>query len=511
MHHRHRHALPSRPARPCRGQAITSALANILRALILTALLLTLAGCAGRQPETAHMTPHTAWTGARRVPPAHVVPGIEVLLDREWMTLATGQNGNQGMVSFFDLLIRNRTVGLLTNPTGVDTRLRSTIDLLHEHPEVRLGALFAPEHGIRGDIYAGDEVLDDVEPLTGVTVYSIYRRTPAAWMLEGLDAVLYDIQDVGSTAYTYIYAMADMMRACAEKGIPFIVLDRPNPVGADYVDGPVLDTSRLRSGIGQFDIAMLYGMTPGELAWLLNNEFLDTPCKLSIIPMANYRRTMRFEDTGLPWVPTSTHVPQAQTALHYALTGVIGEMRAGINIGVGYTLPFECVAADWMDREELVTAINAAAIPGLRARPISYQPGYGSKAGQTVHGAHLMITDARKLRPLSAQITIMTILQSLYPRRRLFDNPAIADSLFDKALGSDQIRGLLAAGADAEAIQRAIAPRQEKFQKLRQKYLLYGPMDTEGRDTEGRDTRSLAPGSLSDLAPAPSRPKSGPF
>jgi uncharacterized protein YbbC (DUF1343 family) len=147
----------------------------------------------------------------------------------------------------------------------------------------------------------------------------------------------------------------------------------------------------------------------------------------------------------------------------------------------------------------------------LRARPISYQPGYGSKAGQTVHGAHLMITDARKLRPLSAQITIMTILQSLYPRRRLFDNPAIAASLFDKALGSDRIRGLLAAGADAKTIQDAIVPRQDEFKKLRQQYLLYGPIDTGGRDTGAQNTRSLAPDSVSDPAPAPSRPESGPF
>ncbi|WP_084032144.1 exo-beta-N-acetylmuramidase NamZ family protein [Desulfonatronum lacustre] len=428
-------------------------------------------------PSTAHSSfASPAGDGSfTRTTESRVILGVDVLLDRDWRTTVRGADGGQVMISFFDLLLKGRTVGLLTNPTGVDAKLRSTIDLLHEHPDVRLGALFAPEHGIRGDIYAGEAVTDDVEPLTGVPVYSIYRRKPTPAMLAGLDAVLYDIQDIGASSYTYIYAMADMMAACAEAGVPFIVLDRPNPIGADFVDGPVLDTSRFRSGIGQYDIASLYGMTPGELAWMLNSEFLAKPCQLSIIPMANYRRTMRYPDTGLPWVPTSTHIPWPISAVHYSLTGVLGETRGGLNIGVGYTLPFECLAAPWMDRHKLVAAINARNIPGLRARPISYVPGYGGHAGQTVHGAHLVVTDPLALRPMTAQITLMTILQTLYPERKLFDNPGIRESLFDRALGTDQIRLMVSQGADAEAIERAIAPRRDRFKELRRKYLLYEP------------------------------------
>jgi uncharacterized protein YbbC (DUF1343 family) len=440
--------------------------------LLMVCLLVSAGGCALVRPEPVEQPrPTPPMTFVPRTS-AHVIPGVEVLLDKSWMIPHRGKDGNQTMVSFFDLLLKDRTVGLLTNPTGVDSRLRSTIDLLHEHPEVRLGALFAPEHGIRGDLSAGEAVTDFVEPKTGVTVFSIYRHKPTEEMLAGLDAVLYDIQDIGASSYTYIYAMAQMMAACAKADLPFIVLDRPNPAGADFIDGPVLDTSRFFSGIGQYDIAYMYGMTPGELALLINQEFLDTPCKLSIVPMANYARRMRHQDTGLPWVPTSTHIPQAGTALHYSLTGVIGEI-GGVNTGVGYTLPFECLAAPWIDRDRLVAAINARNIPGLRARPISFQPRYAAYTGQTVHGAHLMITDPRAIRPLSAQITLMEILQTLYPERAIFSRPGAENTLFDKALGTDHIRLMLAQGASAETILATLRPRQEAFRQMREKYLIY--------------------------------------
>lgn len=447
---------------------------------VLVAVTILASGCSSiqsqvdAQPASLFNAPKYQAT-AHQARKTQVIPGVEVLLDRKWLIPINGPDGNEVMVSFFDLLLKGRTVGLLTNPTGVDTKLRSTIDLLHEHPEVRLGALFAPEHGIRGDIYAGETVSNDVEPLTGIPVFSIYRHKPTPAMLSGLDAVIYDIQDIGASSYTYIYAMADMMTACAEQEIPFIVLDRPNPIGADFVDGPVLDTSRFFSGIGQYDIASVYGMTPGELAWMLNMEYLAKPCKLSIIPMANYRRDMRFADTGLLWVPTSTHIPQASTAHYYSLTGAIGEMRGDLNTGVGYTLPFECLAAPWMDRNRLVTAINERKIPGLRARPISYQPGYGGHAGQTVHGAHLMITDPVLLRPMRAQITLMEILNTLYPERKLFTNPAIEASLFDKIMGTDLVRTMLAQGADTAAIELALEPRRDQFKEIRRQYLIYEP------------------------------------
>lgn len=430
--------------------------------------LILASGCAWFTPSVEPSLPALPRTFVAP-PPAHVVPGVEVLLDKSWMI---PQPGKESLVSFFDLLIKGRTVGLLTNPTGVDSALRSTIDLLHEHPEVRLGALFAPEHGIRGDLLAGEPVTDTVEPKTGVPVFSIYRYRPTPEMLAGLDAVLYDIQDIGASSYTYIYAMAQMMDACARADIPFIVLDRPNPVGADYIDGPVLDTAGFYSGIGQYDIAYMYGMTPGELALLINREFLDKPCKLSVVPMANYSRRMRHQDTGLPWVPTSVHIPQASTAMHYSLTGVIGEI-GGVNTGVGYTLPFECLAAPWIDRDALVAAINAKNIPGLRARPISYQPRYAAYAGQTVHGAHLVITDARILRPLSAQIKLMVILQTLYPERTIFTRPGAENTLFDKALGTGHVRRMIAQGANAEEILETLRPRQEAFRQMREKYLIY--------------------------------------
>lgn len=442
-------------------------------AALILAFLVLATGCAATGPDPLASPLPSPPLFSAPATTGKVIPGVEVLLDKGWMIPLPGGNSGSNLVFLFDLMVKDRTVGLLTNPTGVDRMLRSTIDLLHEHPEVRLGALFAPEHGIRGDLLAGAAVEDTVESKTGVKVISIYRRKLVPEMLAGLNAVLYDIQDIGATSYTYIYAMARMMTACAEAGIPFIVLDRPNPVGADFVDGPVLDTSRFRSGIGQFNIAYMYGMTPGELALLINNEFLDQPCTLFVVPMANYSRRMRQQDTGLPWVPTSTHIPQAGTALYYSLTGVIGEIGR-VNTGVGYTLPFECLAAPWIDRDALVNAINAENIPGLRARPISYQPRYAAYTGQTVHGAHLMITDQRALRPLSAQIVLMEILQSLYPEHNIFDRPGAEDTLFDRALGTDHIRLMIARGETAEAVLKTLAPRLEAFTEMRGKYLIYG-------------------------------------
>ncbi len=400
-----------------------------------------------------------------------VKPGIEVLLDSpEHLALLKGKR-----------------VGLITNPSGVDSRLVSTVDLLHRHPDIELVALFGPEHGVRGEAYAGEHVDEYVDDETGIVVHSLYgktRRAKPEWLAE-LDVMVYDIQDVGSTSYTYIYTMAYAMEACAEAGIPFVVLDRPNPCGADYVDGPVLDTTQHKSFVGLYDMAYMYGMTPGETAAIFNQEFNGEACELHVVPMEGYERWMRQWDTGLPFVPTSTHSPHAQHAVYFSLTGVIGELRKGVNIGVGYTLPFECIAAPWIDRDELVAALKAENLPGVLFRPITFTPKYASYADETCQGVHIVISDYQAIRPVTVQLHIMEVLQRLYPapveieengetvKVSIFDDRAARSTLIDKVLANNQVRQMILEGKSAEEIAATFEPRLSEFKALRAKYLMY--------------------------------------
>jgi len=406
-----------------------------------------------------------------------VVTGLEVVLDDKWkFPVKEEVNGKMKTVQkpLFDILLAGKRVGLLTNPSGVDSDLNSTIDLFHENPDVELVRLFAPEHGIRGDIIGGERVDTGNDPKTGIPVVAVYKNKPTAADVEDLDIVVYDIQDVGATSYTYIYAMADMMAACADAGVDFLVLDRPNPVGANFTDGPVLNTLEYKSGIGRYDMAYMYGLTPGELGGLINKEFLEKPCNYQMVPMVNYTRRMRFWDTSLPWVPASIHIPGSKHAFYYSLTGIIGELRDDISIGVGYTLPFETIAAPWIDREELADAINAADIPALKARPITYRPYYATYKGDVIHGVHLYITDYYSVRPVSAQIKLMEILQELYPEQNIFsEENAGGQSAFNKALGTDDVRRWIEDGQSAEFILEQLEPRRAIFEDIRRKYRFY--------------------------------------
>lgn len=423
---------------------------NTFAALCILAVL---AGCAqvyGQQLRT---------TNPYMMENAIVKPGIEVLLQNpEYLNIVKGKR-----------------VGLITNPSGVDSKLVSTIDLLHEHPEIELVALFGPEHGIRGEAYAGDKVDNYPDKNTGVTVYSLYgatRRPKPEW-LENIDVMLYDIQDVGSSSYTYIYTMAHVMEECAKRGIPFVVLDRPNPVGADYIDGPVLDTTQYKTFVGYYDIAYMYGLTPGETAMLFNGEFIEPDVDLTVVKMDGYNRRMRHWDTGLPFVPTSTHIPQPEHSFYYSLTGIIGELRKGANIGVGYTLPFETIAAPWIDRDELTAALRDKNLPGILVRPITYTPRYAAYSGEAIQGVHLVISDYYKVRPVTAQIHIMEVLQRLYPEHNLFADENAGPTLFDEVLGDAQIRKMVLEGKTAEEIIAHYQPRVDAFKKTRAKYLVY--------------------------------------
>jgi uncharacterized protein YbbC (DUF1343 family) len=412
-----------------------------------TLILVTAVACVGAPVD-----------GPRRSDTPAVRPGVEVLLAE---------------TDFLDL-VRGKRVGLITNPTGVDHRLVSTIDLLHKHPEIELAALFGPEHGVRGDAYAGEHVGDVVDEKTGIVVHSLYgetRRPPREW-LEGLDVMVYDIQDVGSRSYTYIYTMAHAMEECARAGIPFVVLDRPNPCGAHIVDGNILDPEFYSGFVGMYPIAYQYGMTPGETALMFNGEFLEPACDLTVVPMRGHRRDMLQPDTGLPFVPTSTHIPRWDVAVYYNLTGIIGEIRH-VSIGVGYTLPFECLAAPWMDRDALCDALTERDLPGLMFRPISFRPRYGAWNDEMCHGVQIFITDYDAVRPVSAQIHFMEIIQSLFPEDSPFTDEHAERWLFDEVLGTDEIRRRVLAGDSAEEIIVGYQDDVQAFLEKRERYLIY--------------------------------------
>ncbi len=367
-------------------------------------------------------------------------------------------------------LIRHHRVGLITNPTGLTSDYRSTIDALKGQPQVQLTALFGPEHGVRGDVPAGEHVQNYIDPKTGVQVFSLYGRQnkPTPEMLRDVDVLLYDIQDIGSRAYTYIYTMALAMEAARENNKPFIVLDRPNPLGGHLVEGPVLDPA-FKSFIGLFPIPYVYGMTVGELAQLFNNEF-GIHCDLTVIPMKGWRRDMSFNDTGLIWVPTSPHVPHFATCYYIAATGCIGELGT-INEGVGYPMPFELIGAPWINAELLAKELNGRELPGVLFRPLNYRPYYGAFKEKTIPGIQIHIRDHRTFQPMRTQIHILHALRTLFPEQDFFATRRITS--FNHAMGTDLIQKQLSQGLTADEIVANWQKDLEAFAKIRIKYLLY--------------------------------------
>lgn len=367
-------------------------------------------------------------------------------------------------------LIRGKQVGLITNPTGTTSSLQTTIDALNACAYLKLVALYGPEHGVRGDVEGGKKIESYSDEKTGVKVWSLYGKQykPTKEMLAGVDVLIYDIQDIGSRAYTYIYTMAYGMEAAKENNIPFIVLDRPNPLGGELVEGPVLDPA-FKSFIGLYPIPYIYGMTVGELAQFFNKEFAIL-CNLTIVPMSGWNRKMYFKDTGVMWVPTSPHVPQENTPWFVAATGCIGELGT-INEGVGYPLPFELIGAPWINADELAKELNQHGLPGVFFRPTFYRPFYGSLKEKSVQGVQIHILDTKKAQPMRIQLHIIEALRKLYPEQNFFDTPRI--SSFNRAMGTDRVQQELAAGCTAEEIIDSWQPGLTQFMQDRKKYLLY--------------------------------------
>ena len=266
--------------------------------------------------------------------------------------------------------LEGKRVGLTTNPTGVDSQLKSTIDILWEADNVELVALYGPEHGVRGNVHAGDVVANDVDAKTGLPMYSLYGKTkkPTKEMMDEIDVMVYDIQDNGCRSYTYISTLGMLMEACIEYNKELIVLDRPNPLGGNKIEGNVVEDGYY-SFVSQFRIPYVYGQTPGELALYLNATDYANKCNLHVVKMKGWKRDMTWDETGLEWIVASPHCPQGKSAIFYCVTGIFGEFGY-VNIGVGYTLPFEIMGAPWIDADSLATALNDLHLAGIEFRPI---------------------------------------------------------------------------------------------------------------------------------------------
>ena len=387
------------------------------------------------------------------------------------------QLGNEVLAEHRFKELAGKRIGLITNPSGVNHNLESTIDVLCAAPGVRLVALFGPEHGVYGDVWAGDNIESATDPRTGLPVHSLFGKTrkPTPEMLKGIDALVYDLQDTGCRSYTFISTMGVAMAACGEAGIEFIVLDRPNPLGGERIEGPLVANENFRSFVSRWDVPYVYGLTCGELARMINAEgWIKPPCKLTVIPLAGWKRAMGWRDNGLPWVPTSPHVPNEESPLFQVATGMLGEI-GGVSTGIGYPLPFQCVAAPDVDKQKLAAVLNGYSLPGVRFVPVSYKPYYFAFSNQPITGVQIYFTDPRKAPLTGINFYAMEALKKV-AGRDLFEEAVKAKKkfdMFDKVNGTDATRLALQAGESAADIVASWKAGEEKFRAQRKRYLLY--------------------------------------
>lgn len=372
-------------------------------------------------------------------------------------------------------ILEGKRVGLITNPTGVDRTLKPTIDILSEAKNVKLVALFGPEHGVRGNVHAGDKVDNVTDPKTGLPVYSLYGKTrkPTNEMLKGIDVLVYDIQDIGCRSFTYISTMGLAMEAAAENNIEFVVLDRPNPLGGLKIEGNNTEEPFI-SFVSQFKIPYLYAQTCGELALMLNEEkMLKNKCKLTVVKMKGWKRSMTWEDTGLEWVIASPHIPHKHSSAFYPVTGILGELGY-LSIGVGYTMPFEIVGAPWINADSLSFALNALKLKGIEFRPLHFKPFYATFKGENCQGVQIHIMDYKQVKLAEIQFYIMQELNKLYPEKAVFPNAdSTRYSMFDKVSGSDQIRLKFSERHNFDDVKQYWYKDVESYRKLSKRYYLY--------------------------------------
>ncbi len=365
-------------------------------------------------------------------------------------------------------LVAGRRVGLVTNQTGVDRQGASSIDLLHGDARLELAALYSPEHGIRGRAEAGELVESGMDPRTGLPIHSLYgaTRKPTPEMLDGIEVLLFDIQDIGARYYTYVYTMALAMEAAGEAGIPFVVLDRPNPIGGVEVQGNVLDPD-FASFVGMYPLPMRHGMTPGELARLFRGEF-GVDVALRVVPLTGWSRNQEYPDTGLPWVAPSPNMPSVESARHYPGTCLFE--GTNLSVGRGTPIAFQQIGAPWLDGEALAANLNRHGIEGVRFEPARFvpdDPGDGKHGGVRVEGVRLVATGSG-YDPTEAAVAALIESAALSGDRWEWRAEA-----FDRLAGTDRLRLAVEAGATVEQARAGWRADLDAFLRVREPYLLY--------------------------------------
>jgi uncharacterized protein YbbC (DUF1343 family) len=365
-------------------------------------------------------------------------------------------------------LVQGLRVGLITNHTGLDPAGKPTIDRFMEAPEVELVALYSPEHGIRGMQRGGDQIQSGTDEATGLPIHSLYGETrkPTPEMLQDIDVLLFDIQDVGARYYTYVSTMAKGMEAAGEAGIPFIVLDRPNPIGGIAVQGNILDPE-YSTFVGLYPVPMRHGMTPGELARMFVGEF-GIQVDLHVVPVAGWHGGMSFEETGLPWVPPSPNMPSVESALNYPGTCLFE--GTNISVGRGTDEAFQLLGAPWLDGELLATALEGYGIPGVRFEATHFTPrapGDRKFAGEEITGVRLTATGA-DYDPTLATLALLREIRDM--SGELWEWRV---SHFDRLAGTDRLRLGIDEGLDVTELREDWDEELERFQEIRASYLIY--------------------------------------
>ena len=398
-----------------------------------------LSGCAAQQPAPAQQ---------------RTLPGLEVLLRDSAH------------------LVRGKRVGFLTNQTAVTSTGQSGIDLLHASPEVKLVALYGPEHGLRGGVEGGQKIASGIDEKTGVPVHSLYGQTqrPTAEMLKGVEVLLFDMQDIGARPYTFVWTMAMAMEAAAAQKIPFVVLDRPNPI-TGRVEGPLMQMEMRNVGqpiTGYYPVPLRHGMTVGEIARYINREF-GIGASLSVVPVSGWKRNQWFDQTGLPWLNPSPNIRSLEAATNYS--GLVLLEATNLTVGRGTAAPFSYVGATWLDAGRLLQRLRTYDIPGAQFDTVSFVPkgeGWVPFRDSTVHAIHIRVTDRDKLQPVWMTLAMLSEIKRMHPAEFKITNNGMT-----QMLGSRWAREAIDRGDDPRTIWTRWQQELKDWSQVRQRYLLY--------------------------------------
>ena len=372
--------------------------------------------------------------------------------------------------------LEKKRVGIVSNPASVDANFQHIARAIALAPDVTLAAIFGPQHGYRADVQ--DNMIETghaQDPTRGVPVYSLYSETrePTAEMLDGVDVLVIDLQDVGSRIYTFVYTMANCLRACRKHGVPVIVTDRPNPVGGDRIDGPTL-VDGFESFVGQFPIPMRHGMTIGELARFFN-ESGGIGADLTVVPMENWERRMYYESTGLPWVMPSPNIPTIESAVVYP--GTVLFEGTNLSEGRGTTRPFELIGAPWVDAEALADTLATYNLPGVHIRPAVFEPTFQKHAKLACGGCQIHVLNRDEYLVVTTAVAVLVEMRAQNPERFQWRQPPYEYELtklpFDILAGSSELRTQVESGVPVDAISESWMPALERFRVTRKPFLLY--------------------------------------